>query len=99
MQKVTVIKKDATTDITIGTGFLGALQKLLYFILADKTEEELSKYKEEVEKHKTVQETCSQEWMDHVKVLSVFISSVEKKMIDENKTEEKEMLDTIQPEN
>lgn len=83
-----VIKKEATTTITIGTGILECLQKLLAYLLQNRSSEEVSLYTSEVEKHKSIQDKCSEEWMDHVKILSVMIATIEKQMIDENKVEE-----------
>lgn len=93
MSKVTLIKQDATTSISVGTGFISSLQKLLAFLLENKTEEEIKNYTSELLLHKTMLDQFSEPWMDHVKLISVTISTIEKKMIDEGKTEEKEIED------
>ncbi len=99
MSKIALIKKDAITSINVGTGFLSSLQKLLMFILENKTEEEINNYTNELSLHKSMTDQFSETWMDHLKVVSVLISTIEKQMIDEGKIEEKEIEDLTPGEN
>jgi hypothetical protein len=77
MDKVKMIKKDASIGIKVGAGFLQKLQKLLFFIAADLTEEQLDQFKKEAESFKEGSQ-FSEDWMEHITTISVLLKELEK---------------------
>jgi aromatic ring-opening dioxygenase catalytic subunit (LigB family) len=101
MNKVTLIKKDAKASIEVGTGLLECLQKLLIFLVNGKTEQELESFKQQSQKHTSIQDKYDEEWMDHFKIITTLAAAIEKKFLDQNQVEEVEIPDDdiILPEN
>lgn len=77
MDKIKMIKKDAAIQIKMGAGFLQKIQKVLFYIASDLTNEQLEKFKTEAESFKEGSE-FSEPWMEHITTLSVIIKEVEK---------------------
>lgn len=77
---VQYIPKDAQIPIQIGSAFLQRLQKLLLFILEDKTDEDLA----ELTKHVTNQTIPEDSWMYHYQTLQILILTIEQTAIDKN---------------
>lgn len=71
---VKMIKKDAVINVGIGAGFLQNLQKLLFYIAADLTQEQLDEYKRQAE----AQQDFTEDWMMHLTTISVLIREIEK---------------------
>lgn len=88
-----MIKKDAKATIEVGTGLLECLQKLIIFLAADKTEEELNSFRQQSEKHTSIKDKYDTEWMDHLKIITTLAALIEKKFVDEKQTEEIEIPD------
>jgi hypothetical protein len=95
MNTVKMIKPDATTSASISTGLLQKFQQLFSYLTANKTAEEIEKFKTEMSQHTKIDDTFSEEWMIYVKILGMFIHEVEKQFINEGKTFDKEMEDII----
>jgi hypothetical protein len=85
---VTMMKKDAVINIQIGTGFLQRMQQVVAGLASEHTEEELDAFHELVKKGQT---EFSEEWMDHLFILSAFVHLVEKEAISQGATFEKEV--------
>lgn len=77
MDKIKMIKKDAVVDIKIGAGFLQKIQKIMFYIAAQLTPEQVEQFKKEAESFKEGSE-FSEEWMDHLTTISILIKEVEK---------------------
>jgi hypothetical protein len=73
-QKLTYIgiKKDTTFPITVGGNTLINLQKLLLFLIADKSEEEIK-----IAQEKIMQQKYDEEWYEHVAFISFMINAME----------------------
>ncbi len=84
---VKMIKKDAVINIGIGTGFLQNLQKLLFYVAADLTQEQLDEYKRQAE----AQQDFTEDWMMHLTTISVLIRELEKCAEEQGHTYESEL--------
>jgi hypothetical protein len=73
MATYTAIKRDATFPITVGGNTLINLQKLLLFILADKSEEEMKTARDKI-----LKQEYEEDWYEHVAFLSLMINIIEK---------------------
>lgn len=67
------VKKDVTFPIEVGGNTLVNLQKLILYILADKTDEEIKIAQEKIQKSE-----FDEDWYEHVAFLSFMISYIEK---------------------
>jgi hypothetical protein len=72
MSKYIGIKRDSTFPITVGGNTLINLQKLLLYILADKTEEDIQLAQEKISKQQ-----WDEDWYEHLAFLSIIIRSIE----------------------
>ena len=72
MATYTTIKSDVTFDITVGGNTLISLQKLLLFILADKSEQEIQEAQEKIQKKE-----FDEEWIEHYAWLAYMIQYLE----------------------
>jgi len=66
------IKRDSVFPITIGGNTLINFQKLLLYILADKTEDEIL-----VAQEKILKKEFTEDWYEHVAFLSLMITAIE----------------------
>lgn len=73
MATYTTIKADVTFDITVGGNTLISLQKLLLFLLADKTEEEIQEAYQKI-----INKDFEEEWIEHYAFLAYMIQYLEK---------------------
>jgi hypothetical protein len=88
---VKMIKKDAVINIQIGTGFLQNLQKLLFYIAADLTQEQLDEYKRQAE----AQQDFTEDWMTHITTISVLIREIEKSAEQQGHTYDTDLESTM----
>lgn len=72
MATYTGIKRDTTFQITVGGNTLINLQKLLLYILADKTEEEI-----QTAYQKILKKEYDEDWYEHYAFLGYFIAHLE----------------------
>lgn len=91
---VKMIKSDSVIDIKIGAGFYKRVSALFFYMASLRSEEDMTKYKEEAEKT-APNFSFTEEWMDHFTTLSILISEIEKKAIEQGCTYDKEMDDVI----
>jgi hypothetical protein len=91
MATYTGIKKDTTFPITIGGNTLINLQKLLLYVLADKTDEEI-----QTAYQKILANQLEEEWYEHYAFLAGFIHHIETVAKEKNLTVE-EQLDATPP--
>ena len=76
MDKIKMIKKDASIEIKIGAGFMQRIQKLLFYIASDLTAEQLDKFKLEAESFKEGSE-FTEDWMEHITTISVLLKELQ----------------------
>lgn len=67
------IKRDSTFPIVVGGNTLINLQKLLLYVIADKSDDELK-----VAQEKILNKDFSEDWYEHVAFLSFMITAIEK---------------------
>lgn len=73
MATYTTIKADTTFDITIGGSTLISFQKLLLFLLADKTEDEIQEAYQKI-----INKDFDEEWVQHYAFLAYMIQYIER---------------------
>jgi hypothetical protein len=95
MAKYVSIKRDTTFPIEVGGNTLINLQKLLLYILSDKTQEDIELAQEKISKQE-----WSEDWYEHVAFLSLMIRRIEQLAHEKGLTVEED-LDKVptQPEN
>ena len=98
MSKVKMIKKDAVVDIKIGAGFLQKIQKIMFYIAAGLTPEQVEQYKTEAENFKEGSE-FSEDWMDHLTTISILIKEVEARASEQGHIYEEDINNIIPEEN
>jgi len=77
MATYTTIKADVTFDITVGGNTLISLQKLLLFLLADKTEQEIQEAQEKI-----LKKEFDEEWIEHYAWLAYMIQYLERTAVE-----------------
>ena len=91
-----MIKKDAITQVGIGTGFLQQIQKVILFLVKDLKEEQLEEYKKQIEiKSKNNDYEFTEEWMDALTTLSILLRDVEEKADEQGNSYEGDLSDTL----
>jgi hypothetical protein len=73
MSTFTSIKTDTTFDITIGGSTLVSFQKLLLFLLADKSEAEIQEAYQKI-----INKDFEEEWVQHYAFLAYMIQYIER---------------------
>lgn len=94
MATYTGINRDTTFEITVGGNTLINLQKLLLYILADKSEEEI-----QTAYQKILKKEYDEEWYEHYAFLGYFIAQLEATAKQKGLTIEEELNQAIPPEN
>ena len=87
MSKVTTIKKDAKITITMGTGFVEAIQKVLINLSSEKSSEETAKF------HKLATENNTKDlepWMFNVLTVASLLKEIETEAVKQNLTIEED---------
>lgn len=88
MATYTTIKSDVTFDITVGGNTLISLQKLLLFILADKSEEEIQQAYEKISKQE-----FDEEWIEHYAWLAYMIQYLERTAVENGLGTQEELVE------
>lgn len=91
MATFTSIKADSTFEIVVGGNTLINLQKLLLYVLSDKTEEEIQQAFEKISKKQ-----FDEEWLEHYAFLAYMIQYIERTAHDKGLAIQ-ENLDETQP--
>lgn len=82
LEGVHYIPKDARIPIEVGSGFLQRIQKMLIFMIENRTEEEIEELRKHIENNTVPENT----WMYHYQTLQTFILIVEQTAIDKKLT-------------
>lgn len=72
--QVPVIQHDALVKITVGTAFIKRMQELMFYLVIDKTEEEIDNFTKEANEGKT---TFSENWMTHYFTVMMFLTTID----------------------
>jgi hypothetical protein len=94
MNTYTAIKTDSTFPITVGGGTLVNLQKLLLYILADKTEDEIQEAYEKI-----LKKEFDEEWIEHYAFLAAIINVIERTAHEKGLAVVESLNETTEPEN
>jgi hypothetical protein len=82
--KFKVLKSDALTTIRISTAFYLNIKEVLYFLIKDKSKEEVANAIKQINENK-----ITEEWINHYKTLFILSAEVEKKADEAGDIEEK----------
>lgn len=95
MAKYITVKKDVTFPIEVGANTLINLQKLLLFVVSDKTEEDILQAQQKIAKQE-----WDEDWYEHVAFLSLMIRRIEQVAHEKGYTTEEDLSQQIptQPE-
>jgi hypothetical protein len=93
MSTITMIKKDALINISIGAGLVSKIQKVISSIVSEQTDEELENFKKMISENST---EYPEDWMDNVLSLTYLLQTIESEAVKQGFTYEK---DITQPEN
>ena len=91
MAKYVTIKRDTVLSIQVGGNTLVNLQKLLLYVLADKTQEEI-----ELAQQKIAKQEWDEDWYEHVAFLSLMIRRIETSAHEQGLTVEED-LEAVSP--
>lgn len=91
MAKYITIKRDTVLSIQVGGNTLVNLQKLLLYVLADKTQEEI-----ELAQQKIAKQEWDEDWYEHVAFLSLLIRRIETSAHEQGLTVEED-LEAVSP--
>jgi hypothetical protein len=89
MSTYTTIKADTTFDITIGGSTLISFQKLLLFLIADKTEAEIQEAYQKI-----INKDFEEEWIQHYAFLAYMIQYIERVAKDKGLSVEESLEDS-----
>lgn len=89
---ITLLKKDAIINLQVGTAFLQKLQQTLTALASDKTPEQIKAYQEILEKGET---DFTEDWMDHIFVLSTLVRTLETEAVNQGLTYEEDIDNLI----
>ena len=92
MAKYIGLKKDTTLSLQVGGNTLVNLQKLLLYVLADKTEEEI-----QMAQQKIAQQQWDEDWYEHVAFLSLMIRRIEQLAHEQGLTVEEDLDEPTTP--
>jgi hypothetical protein len=82
--KFKVLKNDALTTIRISTAFYLNVKEVLYFLIKDKSKEEVANAIKQINENK-----ITEEWINHYKTLFILSAEIEKKADEAGDIEEK----------
>lgn len=82
--KFKVLKSDALTTIRISTPFYLNVKEVLFFMIKDKSKEEVNDAIKQINENK-----ITEEWINHYKTLFILTAEVEKKAEEAGDIEEK----------
>jgi len=96
MATVKMIKKDAVISIAIGSGFFQKLQRILFYLTEERTDEELQLFKTYTEKN----EDYPEQWMENLHTIIVLLKELENSADKNNQVTTETINDTTvtQPE-
>lgn len=89
MSNIKMIKKDASIQITIGSGFMQKIQAIVISMVAERTDEEL----EEFQRQAVAKEELSLEWMEHLSTMMLLMNEIELKAEEQGFTYDSEITE------
>jgi hypothetical protein len=82
--KFKVLKSDALTTIRVSTAFYLNIKEVLFFMIKDKSKEEVADAIKQIKEEK-----ITEEWINHYKTLFILSAEIEKKAAEAGDIEEK----------
>ena len=75
MSNIKMIKKDATIQVTIGSGFMQKIQAVVLYMVSERTDEELSEFQRQA----VAKEELTLDWMEHLSTMMLLMNEIETK--------------------
>jgi hypothetical protein len=75
MSNIKMIKKDATIQVTIGSGFMQKIQAIVLYMVSERTDEELAEFQRQA----VAKEELTLDWMEHLSTMMLLMSEIETK--------------------
>ena len=75
MSNIKMIKKDATIQVTIGSGFMQKIQAVVLYMVSERTDEELAEFQRQA----VAKEELTLDWMEHLYTLMLLMNEIETK--------------------
>lgn len=87
MSTIKMIKKDASIQITIGSGFMQKIQAIVVSMVSERTDEELLEFQRQA----VAKEELSIEWMEHLSTMMLLMNEIEVKAEEQGFTYDSEI--------
>lgn len=87
MSTIKMIKKDASIQITIGSGFMQKIQAIVVAMVSERTDEELAEFQRQA----VAKEELSIEWMEHLSTMMLLMNEIEVKAEEQGFTYDSEI--------
>lgn len=75
MSNIKMIKKDASIQVTFGSGFIQKIQAIVVHMVNERTDEELAEF----QRLATAKEELTLEWMEHLSTMMLLMNEIETK--------------------
>jgi hypothetical protein len=75
MSNIKMIKKDATIQVTIGSGFMQKIQAVVLYMVSERTDEELAEFQRQA----VAKEELTLDWMEHLSTMMLLMNEIETK--------------------
>ena len=75
MSNIKMIKKDATIQVTIGSGFMQKIQAIVLYMVSERTDEELAEFQRQA----VAKEELTLDWMEHLSTMMLLMNEIETK--------------------
>ena len=73
MSNIKMIKKDATIQVTIGSGFMQKIQAVVLYMVSERTDEELAEFQRQA----VAKEELTLDWMEHLSTMMLLMNEIE----------------------
>lgn len=75
MSNIKMIKKDATIQVTVGSGFMQKIQAVVLYMVSERTDEELAEFQRQA----VAKEELTLDWMEHLSTMMLLMNEIETK--------------------
>ena len=75
MSNIKMIKKDATIQVNIGSGFMQKIQAIVLYMVSERTDEQLTEFQRQA----VAKEELTLDWMEHLSTMMLLMNEIETK--------------------
>lgn len=73
MSNIKMIKKDASIQVTFGSGFIQKIQAIVVHMVSERTDEELAEF----QRLAVAKEELTLDWMEHLSTMMLLMNEIE----------------------